>query len=183
MTKVGKDLSGQVQAPTQHHQIFWRNTCWHCPALSTVGWSSGTGITAPDPCTTWSLLQGKETQLRTRQCLPDGEIPSYTYLWGQDLSETENSIKTSPRTACARAGAPSHGIPSSSWDCGRATRASLDLSLPHHLFLLITIFPTAWGKHPAGWAWLGIFQPLWKLRLGRDLSTWWNSSSGPATSV
>lgn len=56
---------------------------------------------------------------------------------------SENSIKTSPRTACARAGAPSHGIPSSSWDCGRATRASLDLSLPHHLFLKITIIPTA----------------------------------------
>lgn len=27
-----------------------------------------------------------------------------------------------------------------------ATRASLDLSLPHHLFLLITIFSTALGS-------------------------------------
>lgn len=44
----------------------------------------------------------------------------------------ENSMKSSPRTACA--------LP---MDCGTATRASLDLSLPHHLFSLIPFFPTA----------------------------------------
>lgn len=122
-----------VQAPSQHHQIFWKNTLWHGPALGALEQKlplqhllipPGQGNTAQDKAT---LLGWRNSPVH---------LPVRVKLvWNWELH------KNQPKDCVC----PSRGIPSS-WDCGRATRVSLDLSLPHHLFLLIPIFPTVLGS-------------------------------------